>query len=76
MRELNINELTGIVGGASEGEGQTVYSPPERGPVNKYAATGLWTRVRCNKCRSLDVKYIVVENHSVMMCRDCGSLIP
>lgn len=74
MKELNIKELNGIVGGAQEGEVQNTYYPPERSPIRKYAATGSWTRLRCHKCRSLDINYIVVGDHSVLMCRDCGAI--
>ena len=75
MKELNINDLTNVIGGAELGEVQNTYYPPERSPVRKYAATGNWVRLKCHKCKSLDINYIVVGDHSVMMCRDCGSIV-
>lgn len=37
-KELSIDDLTNVIGGAPEGEVLNTYYPPERSPMRKYAA--------------------------------------
>lgn len=60
-KDLNIDDLTNVIGGAPEGKELNTYYPPERSPMRKYAATGNWARLKCHKCRSLDINYIAVS---------------